>query len=1243
KQAIDDAAVAKKAEIDGRDDLTKEEKDAAKFEVDAEATKAKDAVDTAKTDADVTAAKDSGVDAIKAENPTPVAKPAAKQAIDDAAATKKAEIDGRDDLTKEEKDAAKAKVDAEATKAKDAVDTAKTDADVTTAKDSGVDAIKAENPDAVAKEVAKAAIDEAAQAKKSEIDARPDLTDEEKSTAKSDVDTKADQAKQAIDAATTNDGVTSAKDAGVSDIKSVTPEPVAKEAAKAAIDDAAAAKKAEIDGRDDLTNEEKSAAKSEVDAEATKAKNAVDAAKTDADVTAAKDSGADAIKAENPSPVAKPVAKQAIDDAAATKKAEIDGRDDLTKEEKDAAKAKVDAEAIKAKDAVDAAKTDADVTAAKDSGVDAIKAENPSPVAKPAAKQAIDDAAAAKKAEIDGRDDLTKEEKDAAKAKVDAEATKAKDAVEAAKTDADVTAVKNSGVDAIKAENPDAVAKPAAKQAIDDAAATKKAEIDGRDDLTKEEKDATKAKVDAEAIKAKDAVDAAKTDADVAAAKDSGVDAIKAENPSPVAKGAAKAAIDEAAQAKKSEIDARPDLTDEEKATAKSDVDSKATDAKKAIDAATTNDGVTSAKDAGVSDINSVNPSPVAKDAAKKTIDEAAQAKKSEIDARPDLTDEEKAAAKSEVDSKVTVAKKAVDDATTNDAVSSAKDAGVTDINSVNPSPVAKKAAKAAIDEAAQAKKDEIDGRTDLTDEEKSTAKSEVDSKATDAKKAIDLATTNAGVTSSKDAGVKDINSVNPSPVAKDAAKQAIDDAAATKKAEIDGRDDLTKEEKDAAKAKVDGEATKAKNAVDAAKTDADVTAAKDSGVDAIKAENPSPVAKGAAKAAIDEAAQAKKSEIDARPDLTDEEKATAKSDVDSKATDAKKAIDAATTNDGVTSAKDAGVSDINSVNPSPVAKDAAKKTIDEAAQAKKDEIDARTDLTDEEKSTAKSEVDSKAVQAKQAIDAATTNDGVTFAKDAGATDINSVNPSPVAKNAAKKAIDDAAAAKKAEIDGRDDLTNEEKSAAKSEVDAEATKAKDAVDAAKTDADVTAAKDSGVDAIKAENPSPVAKPVAKQAIDDAAAAKKAEIDGRSDLTDEEKATAKSEVDTKATVAKKAVDDATTNDAVSSAKDTGVTDINSVNPSPVAKDEAKKAINDAAQAKKSEIDARPDLTDEEKSTAKSEVDSKATDAKKAIDNATTNAGVSSSKDAGVTNINSVNPSPVAKEAAKAAIDEAAQAK
>ncbi|MDB6212569.1 DUF1542 domain-containing protein, partial [Gemella haemolysans] len=116
-----------------------------------------------------------------------------------------------------------------------------------------------------------------------------------------------------------------------------------------------------------------------------------------------------------------------------------------------------------------------------------------------------------------------------------------------------------------------------------------------------------------------------------------------------------------------------------------------------------------------------------------------------------------------------------------------------------------------------------------------------------------------------------------------------------------------------------------------------------------------------------------------------------------------------------------------NNVNPTPVAKPAAKKAIDDALKAKNDAIDANNDLTDEEKTAAKADAKAKADAAKTAIDNATTNAGVDQAKANGTTEVNNVNPTPVAKPAAKTAIDNALKAKEAEIDARDDLTAEEK------------------------------------------------------------------------------------------------------------------------------------------------------------------------------------------------------------------------
>ena len=116
---------------------------------------------------------------------------------------------------------------------------------------------------------------------------------------------------------------------------------------------------------------------------------------------------------------------------------------------------------------------------------------------------------------------------------------------------------------------------------------------------------------------------------------------------------------------------------------------------------------------------------------------------------------------------------------------------------------------------------------------------------------------------------------------------------------------------------------------------------------------------------------------------------------------------------------------------------------------------------------------------------------------------------------------------------------------------------------------------------------------------------------------------------KADAVKEAIDKATTNVEVEQAKSTGITAVTSVNPEAVAKTAAKQAIDEALKAKNDEIDARTDLTDEEKAAAKAEAKAKADAAKAAIDNATTNAAVDQSKLTGTTEVNNVNPTAQSK--------------
>ncbi|WP_415426952.1 SasC/FmtB family protein [Staphylococcus borealis] len=1205
KQAIDTAVLNQKALVNNNNEATQEEKNVALAKIDEAAKQAKAAIDAATTNSAVDEATNSNTAIISGILPDTVKKAAARKAIDDAATAKKEAINNTPDATQEEKDAAIAKVDAAVTAAKQAIAQATTNDSVDQAQNNGSSSIASIQPEVVKKAAARKAIDDEVVAKKAAIDTVNDATEEEKQAAKAKVDAEATKAKAAIDQANTNNEVEQAKSSGVTTIEGIQPDTIKKSSAKQAIDDSATAKKAEIDNNSDATQEEKDAAKAKVDAEATKAKAAIDQANTNNEVEQAKSSGVTTIEGIQPDTIKKSSAKQAIDDSATAKKAEIDNNSDATQEEKDAAKAKVDAEVAKAKTAINQATTNDGVDQAKDSGTNSISIIQPDVVKKAAARKAIDDAAIAKKNEIDQHPTATQEEKDAAKARVDAEVQKAKDAITRANTNNDVDQVQNSETTTIAGIQVDAVKKSTAKQAIDDAATAKKQEIDQHPTATQEEKDAAKAKVDEKVTKAKAAIDQATTNDGVDQAKANGVNTIHNIQPESIEKIKAKQAIDETVTAKKNTIDQDGTTTQEEKDAAKAKVDEEATKAKQAIDQASTNDAVHETRDNEISAINKIQPEAIKKAEAKQAIDYAATAKKAKIDQVSNATQEEKDAAKAKVDEEVTKAKSAIDKAVTNNDIDQAKTNGTTIISSIEPETIKKAEAKQAIDVAVSAKKQEIDNNENATQEEKDAAKTKVDEEATKAKAAIDQASTNNDVDQVKTSGETTISSIQPEVVKKAEAKQAIDDAVTAKKAEIDQNQEATKEEKDAAKAKVDEEATKAKNSIDQSSTNNDVDQAKTNGGSAIAKIQPEVVKKAEAKQAIDEAVTAKKAEIDQNQEATKEEKDAAKAKVDEEATKAKQSIDNSTTNETVDQAKTQGVNTITSIQPEIVKKSEAKRTIDEVAKAKKQAIDNNTNATQEEKDVAKTKVDEEVTKAKSAIDQATTNDEVDQAKNNGHTAITPIEPETVKKSEAKNAIDEVAKAKKELIDQTPNATKEEKDAAKAKVDEEVTKAKKEIDQAITNSDVDQVKNKGTNGINSVVVEVVKKDEAKKAIDELVRAKKAEIDKNHNATKEEKDTAKAKVDEEAKKAKDNIDQGTTNDEVDQAKNSSSDIIKKIQPDTTKKTVAKQTLLDQAKAKKAEIDKNHNATKEEKDAAKAEVDKIIDKANRAIDNANTN--------------------------------------
>ena len=824
----------------------------------------------------------------------------AKLDLEKAAKDQIAAIEAVDGSVKEEKEAAKAKVIEALAAAKKAVDSATTEADVATKLTEETNKITPILPAEEVKTAAKNDIQSVLEEKKTQIAARDDLTTEEKEAAVKEAERLAQDAKNRVDAATTEESVERNKDRGEEKVEKVDPAAKVKPAAKAAIDAALKAQEQAIDAKPDSTKEEKEAAKEEARAKAEAAKTAIDAATSNADVTAAKEAGVGTITPVEPKAEVKPAAKQAIEDAYTAKVAEIEKRPDLTTEEKEAAKAEARKLADAAKANVDKAKTDAGVAVVEQQGTTNVADVDPVAKAKPAAKAAIDAALKAQEQAIDAKPDSTKEEKEAAKEEARAKAEEAKKAIDAATSNADVTAAKETGVGTITPVEPKAEVKPAAKQAIEDAYTAKVAEIEARPELTTEEKSAAKAEARKLADAAKANVDKAKTDDAVATAEDKGTAKVENVNPVAKAKPAAKAAIDAALKAQEKAIDAKPESTIEEKAAAKEEARAKAEEAKAAIDAADSNADVTAAKEAGVGTITPVEPKAEVKPAAKQAIEDAYTAKVAEIEKRPELTTEEKSAAKAEARKLADAAKANVDKAKTDDAVAAAEDKGTTKVADVDPAAKAKPAAKAAVDAALAEKDKAIDANDKLSDAEKSAAKEEAKKAADEAKKAIDAATDQAGVDAKATEGKAEIAKVTPAPaveVGKSAAKAEIEKAAKAKEAAIDANDKLSDAEKAAAKAQVAAEAKKAIEAIEKATTEADVEAAKEAGKAEIAKVAPATTDyKAKAKAEVEAELAKKLAELENATDLTEAEKAAAKAQVVNKAKEAIEAIQKAAT-----------------------------------------------------------------------------------------------------------------------------------------------------------------------------------------------------------------------------------------------------------------------------------------------------------------------------------------------------------
>ncbi|MDT9609450.1 LEA family epithelial adhesin [Lactobacillus crispatus] len=380
--------------------------------------------------------------------------------------------------------------------------------------------------------------------------------------------------------------------------------------------------------------------------------------------------------------------------------------------------------------------------------------------------------------------------------------------------------------------------------------------------------------------------------------------------------------------------------------------------------------------------------------AANQAIDTALVNKKGEINTATNIDQATKDNLIKEATDAADVAKNAIAEATTVDAIKKAQEDGVTNIYNVKVPSLedAKQAANQLVDEAVSKKLDEIKANTNLTDEEKTKLTNDANSAANDAKDKIKSATTNDVATQAGKDGVAAIEAVTvpaDSGVKKNA-NQAIDDALNNKKSEINGATNIDQPTKDNLIKEATDAATKAKDAIDKATTNNDVATEQTKGTNAIDAVKvPS----------LTDSQTAAKQAIDETSGLTDDQKQTAKDQIDKAVDDAKENIKNASDNKGVADATDAGKLAIDKVS--------AKAAIDAAVAAKKSEI-AQAPLTAEEAKPLNNLVDQDADAAKAAIAAATTSAAVETAKNNGVETINNIKvpTTSATKDDANKATD---------------------------------------------------------------------------------------------------------------------------------------------------------------------------------------------------------------------------------------------
>ncbi|HFJ5219994.1 TPA: LPXTG-anchored aggregation protein SasC [Staphylococcus aureus] len=885
--------------------------------------------------------------------------------------------------------------------------------------------------------------------------------------------------------------------------------------------------------------------------------------------------------------------------------------------------------------------TDDGVTRIKDQGIQTLSGDTATPVVKPNAKKAIRDKATKQREIINATPDATEDEIQDAINQLATDETDAIDNVTNATTNADVETAKNNGINTIGAVVPQVTHKKAARDAINQATATKRQQINNNREATQEEKDAALNELTQATNHALEQINQATTNADVDNAKGDGLNAINPIAPVTVVKQAARDAVSHDAQQHIAEINANPDATQEERQAAIDKVNAAVTAANTNILNANTNANVEQVKTNAIQGIQAITPATKVKTDAKNAIDKSAETQHNTIFNNNDATLEEQQAAQQLLDQAVATAKQNINAADTNQEVAQAKDQGTQNIVVIQPVTQVKTDARNVVNDKAREAITNINATPGATREEKQEAINRVNTLKNRALTDIGVTSTTAMVNSIRDDAVNQIGAVQPHVTKKQTATGVLNDLATAKKQEINQNTNATTEEKQVALNQVDQELATAINNINQADTNAEVDQAQQLGTKAINAIQPNIVKKPAALAQINQHYNAKLAEINATPDATNDEKNAAINTLNQDRQQAIESIKQANTNAEVDQAATVAENNIDAVQVDVVKKQAARDKITAEVAKRIEAVKQTPNATDEEKQAAVNQINQFKDQAFNQINQNQTNDQVDATTNQAVNAIDNVEAEVVIKPKAIADIEKAVKEKQQQIDNSLDSTDNEKEVASQALAKEKEKALAAIDQAQTNSQVNQAATNGVSAIKIIQPETKVKPAAREKINQKANELRAKINQDKEATAEERQVALDKINEFVNQAMTDITNNRTNQQVDDTTSQALDSIALVTPEHIVRAGARDAFKQQYEAKKQEIEQAEHATDEEKQVALNQLANNEKLALQNINQAVTNNDVKRVETNGIATLKGVQPHIVIKPEAQQAIKASAE--